>query len=428
MKITNLWRMARILLAFFCLSYPGSAQTSAVSGTSAIYGQLLVKETSLGRSKVCIDTRGIGITNHVFQWNNTGSPTSCTLLIEKSDDCVTFSTESTQTCTTNGTFTTSTAANFYTGNLSALSGGTSPNITVSYRGYLPGQGFPVRETEGGTGTATQFTAGSIIFRGSSSYAQDNSNLFWDDTNNRLCLLGNTCTNSLEVGAAKFFVTSAGAATANAGMTAKADAAGTVASTVQGASGQTADLEQWKNSAGTVLASVSSAGIPKGNRLDNNVLLDGTVKSDFTVTTVANTVTETALNSYTIPASTLAANRALRVTGTGVYSTANATDTVTLRFKIGGTAWHSITSTAASVTNVQWSASWVIVVATTGAGGTAESQLPWAFINSVFKSDPNTATESIDTTVSRLVEVTAQWSAAVAGHTLSIRQLVVEVMN
>ena len=44
---------------------------------------------------------------------------------------------------------------------------------------------------GGTGTTTQFTPGSIVFAGASGvYTQDNSNFFWDDTNNRLGL-GNT---------------------------------------------------------------------------------------------------------------------------------------------------------------------------------------------------------------------------------------------
>lgn len=39
---------------------------------------------------------------------------------------------------------------------------------------------------GGTGTATAFTAGSVVFAGASGvYSQDNSNLFWDNTNNRL---------------------------------------------------------------------------------------------------------------------------------------------------------------------------------------------------------------------------------------------------
>ena len=39
---------------------------------------------------------------------------------------------------------------------------------------------------GGTGTATSFTTGSVVFAGASGvYTQDNANLFWDDTNNYL---------------------------------------------------------------------------------------------------------------------------------------------------------------------------------------------------------------------------------------------------
>lgn len=45
---------------------------------------------------------------------------------------------------------------------------------------------PVTPAEGGTGTSTVFTEGSIVFAGPSGiYTQDNSNLFWDDANNRL---------------------------------------------------------------------------------------------------------------------------------------------------------------------------------------------------------------------------------------------------
>ncbi|KKM18470.1 hypothetical protein LCGC14_1665420, partial [marine sediment metagenome] len=47
---------------------------------------------------------------------------------------------------------------------------------------------------------------------------------------------------------------------------------------------------------------------------------------------------------------------------------------------------------------------------------------------VFKSDPNTAVESIDTTQARTLDLTAQWSAALAGNTISIRQFVVEALN
>lgn len=66
-------------------------------------------------------------------------------------------------------------------------------------------------TKGGTGTATQFTAGSIVFAGGSGvYAEDNANLFWDDSSNRLGIGTAGPTQKLEV-AGSIFVN---AATAN----------------------------------------------------------------------------------------------------------------------------------------------------------------------------------------------------------------------
>jgi len=257
--------------------------------------------------------------------------------------------------------------------------------------------------------------------------QDNANYFWDAVNKRLCLLSNTCTNSLDVGGAKFYVTSAGLMGSRE-RTVTATSAGVVPATTIGAAAQTADLEQRKNSAGTVVASTSSAGVRKGNRLDDNVLLSGVVKSDYTVVTVANTVTQTNLNYYTVPASTLAANRAIRVTAAGIYSTANASDTVSLVFGVGGVTWHTITSTAASVTNAQWAVSWIVIVKTLGASGDAESQLFLAFINGLFKMSPNTAVKTMNTTTARNVVIEATWSAADAGNTVSIREFLVEVLN
>jgi len=74
-----------------------------------------------------------------------------------------------------------------TGN-ALISGGvsTAPSwgkigLTTHVSGTLP-------VTNGGTGTATAFTAGSVVFAGASGvYTQDNANIFWDDTNNRLGL-------------------------------------------------------------------------------------------------------------------------------------------------------------------------------------------------------------------------------------------------
>ena len=51
---------------------------------------------------------------------------------------------------------------------------------------------------GGTGTTTAFTAGSVVFAGASGvYSQDNSNLFWDDSNNRLGVGTATPVSSIE---------------------------------------------------------------------------------------------------------------------------------------------------------------------------------------------------------------------------------------
>ena len=52
---------------------------------------------------------------------------------------------------------------------------------------------------GGTGTTTAFTAGSVVFAGASGvYSQDNANLFFDDTNNRLGVATNTPASVFEV--------------------------------------------------------------------------------------------------------------------------------------------------------------------------------------------------------------------------------------
>lgn len=63
-----------------------------------------------------------------------------------------------------------------------------------------GLGIPVTPAQGGTGTTTVFTQGSVIFAGASGvYSQDNAKLFWDDTNFKLGIGTNTPLASLSVG-------------------------------------------------------------------------------------------------------------------------------------------------------------------------------------------------------------------------------------
>lgn len=65
-----------------------------------------------------------------------------------------------------------------------LHGGTTPSYSaVSLTADISGT---LGVGNGGTGTSTTFTTGSVVFAGASGvYSQDNANLFWDDTNNFL---------------------------------------------------------------------------------------------------------------------------------------------------------------------------------------------------------------------------------------------------
>lgn len=59
--------------------------------------------------------------------------------------------------------------------------------------------IPIDVDDGGTGTTTTFTEGSVVFAGASGvYSQDNTNLFWDNANNRLGIGINTPSKTLEV--------------------------------------------------------------------------------------------------------------------------------------------------------------------------------------------------------------------------------------
>ena len=72
-------------------------------------------------------------------------------------------------------------------------------------------------TSGGTGTATQFTTGSVVFAGASGvYSQSNSNFFWDNTNHRLGIGTASPATALDVTGTGNFTGTVTAATPTAG--------------------------------------------------------------------------------------------------------------------------------------------------------------------------------------------------------------------
>lgn len=71
-------------------------------------------------------------------------------------------------------------------NVTLTLGGTPATALIKAASITVGWTGTLAVARGGTGTGTAFTTGSVIFAGASgTYSQDNANLFWDDTNNRL---------------------------------------------------------------------------------------------------------------------------------------------------------------------------------------------------------------------------------------------------
>ena len=90
---------------------------------------------------------------------------------------------------------------------SALSIGTGvTSFSTGTTGLTPTSGSgnitlagTLNVANGGTGTSTAFTTGSVVFAGASgTYTQDNANFFWDDTNNRLGIGTTSPVSPLEV--------------------------------------------------------------------------------------------------------------------------------------------------------------------------------------------------------------------------------------
>lgn len=141
--------------------------------------------------------------NGTFVWRNTTSGTA--------GNTVTWTTGMTLDASNNLSITGTATANgvLLTGNT-----GTVTSVAASVPGFLSISGSPITTSgtlaisysgnalpiaNGGTGTSTAFVAGSVIFAGASGiYSQDNGQLFWDDTNNRLGIQTSSPTQPLTV--------------------------------------------------------------------------------------------------------------------------------------------------------------------------------------------------------------------------------------
>lgn len=171
------------------------------------------------------------------------------------------------------------------------------------------------------------------------------------------------------------------------------------------------------------------------KLSPDFLVSGILEADATTTTVSGTASETTLNSYSVPANSISRNdsrtekagNVFRIWAAGVYTTDDATATVSIRCKVGSTTYHTLTSTGATVTNAPWYVNWTVIISAIGTSGTAESFAECS-INNVGKDAGSTATQTIDTTASQTISLTGQFTGGSSGDSITIRQFLVELIN
>jgi hypothetical protein len=177
------------------------------------------------------------------------------------------------------------------------------------------------------------------------------------------------------------------------------------------------------------ANPSWASIPFSGSL---VYQDGTVPGG---NTIANTGAATAFaSSYSIPAGSLTVGSVIRVKLYGVYSTALTPPTITLAIKVGSTTLLTTGAITAvnSLTNDGWWTEALMTVTAIGASGSMEAQGFSCFATAATAAQnvdmTNTAVVgSIDTTASLALTANVTWGTASASNTITLREMIVEVM-
>lgn len=181
-----------------------------------------------------------------------------------------------------------------------------------------------------------------------------------------------------------------------------------------------------------LLPVNTPNVGRSVKQRNMFCLSGAASVSSTVTTVTASVvstTETNLATFKFLKDEWHPGMLVRLSALGVY-TSDGTRTVTIKVGTGTaptTEWNSMVSTAASTTNAPWNLVWTGIVGTIGSSGTLEAQM-MGKINNVNKDDANSATVALATNATLTLAITATWSANDAGNAISIRQVLVEILN
>ena len=161
---------------------------------------------------------------------------------------------------------------------------------------------------------------------------------------------------------------------------------------------------------------------------------GVVACDSTVATVTSDGSggnETDLKSFTFFANEWHVGMCVRIIANGLITTSGGGAGPVCIIRLGSglaptTEWAGATSTAAIMTNEPWNFEFYGTVISIGSAGTLERHLK-ARINNINKDFSTPGTPAIVTTAPITVALTADWSVATAGNSISVRQWIVEVL-
>lgn len=185
---------------------------------------------------------------------------------------------------------------------------------------------------GGTGTGTAFTTGSIVFAGASGvYSQDNANFFWDSTNHKLGIKNAAPTTELHVA-------STGATGADHGIFQEQNSTNTVGAVISGKKSRGTFGSKTAISSGDALANFGGFGH------DGTAYGSTSPDARFSIIAQENFTTSahgTGIDVYTTRIGTITGLKMARFTAGGgflLYDTTSQTNTFTQSYPSGGASY------------------------------------------------------------------------------------------
>ena len=189
----------------------------------------------------------------------------------------------------------------------------------------------------------------------------------------------------------------------------------------------------KNLQGTVPIITGDTGL---DAAINRTIFVGTADHTNNTSTAEQTLIPTGVGTVTIPANTFAVGNNIRVIARGIYgSKATGAGTLTFRVKFGATVLGTFVETLSNnETNQSWELSICLAIRSTGGSGTVFPQGRWLhkFVQGGDVTGMGafnvTAAVTIDTTGALVLDITDQFSVSDVANTITVTNLVVELMN